>query len=111
MGVPSDDVVVIQAPEMAGKPSVITISCPDKTGLGCDRCRVILFFGLSILRGGEVPHRWKFPILLLKVGALGDPSRGFADLVIVWLCSVVDVSTNGKWCYIVNLTTEFTVAQ
>ncbi|KAJ8459498.1 hypothetical protein OPV22_032424 [Ensete ventricosum] len=35
MGVPSDDVVVIQAPEMAGKPSVITISCPDKTGLGC----------------------------------------------------------------------------
>ncbi|CAL9078446.1 unnamed protein product [Musa textilis] len=63
MGVPSDDVVVIQAPEMAGKPSVITISCPDKTGLGCDLCRVILFFGLSIVRG--------------------------------------DVSTDGKWCYIV----------
>nr|XP_010918604.1 ACT domain-containing protein ACR10 [Elaeis guineensis] len=63
MGIPSDDVVVIRQPESPGEPSVITISCPDKTGLGCDLCRVILFFGLSIVRG--------------------------------------DVSTDGKWCYIV----------
>ncbi|WOL05834.1 hypothetical protein Cni_G14565 [Canna indica] len=63
MGVPCDDVVMIQAPEVAGEPSVITVSCPDKTGLGCDLCRVVLLFGLSILRG--------------------------------------DVSTDGKWCYIV----------
>ncbi|RWW30057.1 hypothetical protein GW17_00005383 [Ensete ventricosum] len=63
MGVPCDDAVVIQAPEAAGDPSVISVSCPDKTGLGCDFCRVILFFGLSILR--------------------------------------VDVSTDGKWCYVV----------
>lgn len=53
MGFPSDDVVVIRQPESAGEPSVITVSCPDKTGLGCDLCRVILFFGLSIVRGGE----------------------------------------------------------
>lgn len=53
MGLPSDDPVIIRAPEKAGDPSVITISCPDKTGLGCDLCRVILFFGLSIVRGGE----------------------------------------------------------
>ncbi|XP_072985528.1 ACT domain-containing protein ACR10-like [Typha latifolia] len=63
MGILSDDVVVIREPEIAGEPSVITVSCPDKTGLGCDLCRVILFFGLSIVRG--------------------------------------DVSTDGKWCYIV----------
>ncbi|CAL9092648.1 unnamed protein product [Musa textilis] len=63
MGVPCDDAVVIQAPEAAGDPSVISVSCPDETGLGCDFCRVILFFGLSILRG--------------------------------------DVSTDGKWCYVV----------
>ncbi|KAG1362608.1 ACT domain-containing protein ACR10 [Cocos nucifera] len=63
MGVPSDDVVVIRHPESPGEPSLITISCPDKTGLGCDLCRVILFFGLSIVRG--------------------------------------DVSTDGKWCFIV----------
>lgn len=62
MGLPSDDPVVIRAPEKTGDPSVITISCPDKTGLGCDLCRVILFFGLSIVRG--------------------------------------DVSTDGKWCFI-----------
>ncbi|KAG1361345.1 ACT domain-containing protein ACR10 [Cocos nucifera] len=62
MGLPSDDVVVIRQPERPGEPSVITISCPDKTGLGCDLCRVILLFGLSIARG--------------------------------------DVSTDGKWCYI-----------
>ncbi|XP_058084127.1 ACT domain-containing protein ACR10 [Magnolia sinica] len=63
MGIPSDDVVLISQPEKFGDPSVITINCPDKTGLGCDLCRIILFFGLSIVKG--------------------------------------DVSTDGKWCYIV----------
>ncbi|XP_020095752.1 ACT domain-containing protein ACR10-like isoform X2 [Ananas comosus] len=63
MGFPCEDVVVIREAEAAGEPAEITVSCPDKTGLGCDLCRVILFFGLSIVRG--------------------------------------DVSTDGKWCYIV----------
>ncbi|XP_010243241.1 PREDICTED: ACT domain-containing protein ACR10-like [Nelumbo nucifera] len=63
MGIPSDDVVLIREPEKPGDPSVITVNCPDKTGLGCDLCRIILFFGLSIVRG--------------------------------------DISTDGKWCYIV----------
>ncbi|XP_008779018.2 ACT domain-containing protein ACR10-like isoform X1 [Phoenix dactylifera] len=62
MGLPSDEVVVIRQPERPGEPSVITISCPDKTGLGCDLCRVILLFGLNVVRG--------------------------------------DMSTDGKWCYI-----------
>ncbi|KAH7853660.1 hypothetical protein Vadar_005178 [Vaccinium darrowii] len=63
MGILYDDVVMIRQSEIEGEPSVITVNCPDKTGLGCDLCRLILFFGLSIVR--------------------------------------VDVSTDGKWCYIV----------
>ncbi|KAJ6849899.1 ACT domain-containing protein ACR10 isoform X1 [Iris pallida] len=62
MGIPSDDMVLIRQPESPGDPTVVTVNCPDKTGLGCDLCRIILFFGLSIVRG--------------------------------------DVSTDGKWCYI-----------
>ncbi|KAG7569426.1 ACT domain [Arabidopsis thaliana x Arabidopsis arenosa] len=63
MGILSDDVVIINQSEKEGDPSVITINCPDKTGLGCDLCRILLFFGLNIVRG--------------------------------------DVSTDGKWCYLV----------
>ncbi|WOL18957.1 ACT domain-containing protein ACR10 isoform X2 [Canna indica] len=51
MGIPSDDAVIIRPPETPQDPSLITVSCPDKTGLGCDLCRVILLFGLSIVRG------------------------------------------------------------
>ncbi|QCE06071.1 ACT domain-containing protein ACR10-like [Vigna unguiculata] len=63
MGILYDDVVIISQPQKDGDPTVLTVNCPDKTGLGCDLCRIILFFGLNILRG--------------------------------------DVSTDGKWCYIV----------
>ncbi|PWA74974.1 ACT domain-containing protein [Artemisia annua] len=58
-----EDVVIIKEAEKEDDATVITVNCPDKTGLGCDLCRTILFFGLSIVRG--------------------------------------DVSTDGKWCYIV----------
>ncbi|OVA06940.1 ACT domain [Macleaya cordata] len=63
MGIPSEDVVLIRQSEKPGDPNVITVNCPDKTGLGCDLCRIILLFRLSIVRG--------------------------------------DISTDGKWCYIV----------
>ncbi|XP_006661009.1 ACT domain-containing protein ACR10 [Oryza brachyantha] len=65
MGIPnpSDEVVQVRHADVAGDPTVITISCPDKTGLGCDLCRVVLLFGLNILKG--------------------------------------DMSTDGRWCYIV----------
>lgn len=53
MGILSDDVVIINQSEKEGDPSVITINCPDKTGLGCDLCRILLFFGLNIVRGGK----------------------------------------------------------
>ncbi|CAL0299332.1 unnamed protein product [Lupinus luteus] len=64
MGILHDDVVLIRQAEKEGDPTtVITVNCPDKTGLGSDLCRIILFFSLSIVRA--------------------------------------DVSTDGKWCYIV----------
>lgn len=63
MGILQDDVVIIREAEKEGETTVITVNCPDKTGLGCDLCRIILFFRLTIVRG--------------------------------------DVSTDGKWCYIV----------
>ncbi|GMN39238.1 hypothetical protein TIFTF001_008459 [Ficus carica] len=63
MGILQEDVVIIRQSEKEGEASEITINCPDKTGLGCDLCRIILFFGLSIVKG--------------------------------------DVSTDGKWCYLV----------
>ena len=53
MGILHDDVVIFRQPEKEGDPTVITVNCPDKTGLGCDLCRIILFFGLSIVRGGN----------------------------------------------------------
>lgn len=51
MGVPNDDVVLIQKGKRPGEPHVITVNCPDKTGLGCDICRIILDFGLYITKG------------------------------------------------------------
>lgn len=53
MGVPNDDVVLIQKGKQPGEPHVITVNCPDKTGLGCDICRIILDFGLYITKGGN----------------------------------------------------------
>ncbi|KAI3997128.1 hypothetical protein MKX01_008972 [Papaver californicum] len=63
MGIPSEDVVLISQSENQKNLHIITVNCPDKTGLGCDLCRIILLFQLSIVKG--------------------------------------DVSTDGKWCYLV----------
>ncbi|KAK4286517.1 hypothetical protein QN277_003063 [Acacia crassicarpa] len=52
MAVPADDdVVQIQKGRNPGEPCVITVNCPDKTGLGCDICWIILEFGLHITKG------------------------------------------------------------
>lgn len=55
MGIPSgDDVVLIQQPKSSGDSTIVTVNCPDKAGLGCDLCRIILEFGLSITRAGSL---------------------------------------------------------
>lgn len=64
MGIMCQDVVVISPPEKSGDPTVITVNCPDKTGLGCDLCRIILQFGLSISRGDLITDgKWCYIVL------------------------------------------------
>ncbi|CAN1174297.1 ACT domain-containing protein ACR10 [Linum perenne] len=63
MGILYEDVVLINQAEKAGEPTVITVNCPDKTGLGCDLCRVILLFGLSISRGDfQTDGKWCYVV-------------------------------------------------
>lgn len=64
MGFLYDDVVVITEAENPGGQTVITVNCPDKTGLGCDLCRIILQFGLSIARGDLLTDgKWCYIVL------------------------------------------------
>ena len=53
MGIPSpsDEVVQIVHGDGAGDPTVVTVSCPDKTGLGCDLCRLVVLFSLNVHKG------------------------------------------------------------
>ncbi|KAF3792887.1 ACT domain-containing protein [Nymphaea thermarum] len=73
IGLPCDDVVLIRLALKAGEPAVITVNCPNKTGLGCDLCWIILEFGLSINRGVK---KWKRKESICgtagRVVALGD---------------------------------------
>ncbi|OIV90356.1 hypothetical protein TanjilG_00566 [Lupinus angustifolius] len=89
MGILHDDVVLIRQAEKEGDPTtVITVNCPDKTGLGCDLCRIILFFSLNIVRADT-----SFAHLRLSL------------VIFLYLFGFIfwneDVSTDGKWCYIV----------
>lgn len=59
MGVIYEDAVLIKEAGGAGDHNVITVNCPDKTGLGCDLCRIILLFGLSIAKGDvQTDGKW-----------------------------------------------------
>ncbi|KAG5237796.1 ACT domain-containing protein [Salix suchowensis] len=71
MGVLHEDVVVISQADKPGELTVITVNCPDKTGLGCDLCRVILLFGLSICReDAQTDGKWCY----LVFWVLGKPN-------------------------------------
>ncbi|KAL5717024.1 ACT domain-containing protein acr10 [Ranunculus cassubicifolius] len=77
MGLLSEDVVVINRSENPADPSVITINCPDKTGLGCDLCRILLFFGLSIVRGDVLTDgKWCY----LVFWVIGKPTTRWSLL-------------------------------
>lgn len=80
MGVLYEDAVVFSEAEKAGEPTVITVNCPDKTGLGCDLCRVILLFGLSISRAGKGYYKLfvmdlLFYYLVLSLWGCGNCSK------------------------------------
>lgn len=74
MGILHEDMVVISEGANSGDPTVVSVNCPDKTGLGCDLCRIILLFGLSISRAGM----WVLPSFIIIVvviffyGIIGD---------------------------------------
>lgn len=51
MGIPGNELVQIRHADATGDPTVVTASCPDKTGHGC---RVVLLFSLNILKGEEM---------------------------------------------------------
>ncbi|XP_031259864.1 ACT domain-containing protein ACR10-like isoform X2 [Pistacia vera] len=67
MGILCEDVVVLSQAEKPGDSIVITINCPDKTGLGCDLCRIILLFGLSTCRGGTTADWWSVGVILFEL--------------------------------------------
>lgn len=87
----TEDAVVVQVGRRPGEPTVITVNCPDKTGLGCDICRTILEFGLCISRGGII-HFDFIPLLSLFLNSNSDSNS-------IQLLS--DVSTDGQWCFLV----------
>ncbi|GMN52898.1 hypothetical protein TIFTF001_022036 [Ficus carica] len=63
MGILHEDMVLITEGEKSGDPTVITVNCPDKTGLGCDLCRIILLFGLNICRGdASTDGKWCYVV-------------------------------------------------
>eukprot|EP00850_Spirogloea_muscicola_P006320 SM000030S11329 [mRNA] locus=s30:95988:98609:- [translate_table: standard] len=88
--VPSDDAVVIRLGSQPGSATEITINCPDRVGLGCDLARIVYEFDLSVVRGGmdgmsSMPHQPR-----IQLGASQVASLSFADL-----------STDGRWCFLV----------
>jgi hypothetical protein len=91
MGVPSDEVVQIRHAAAAGDPAVVTVSCPDKTGLGCDLCRVVLLFGLSVVKGDmSTDGRWCYIVLwvLPRRGRPGPVPWGLLKDRLLQLCPV-----------------------
>ncbi|XP_015076608.1 ACT domain-containing protein ACR9 [Solanum pennellii] len=64
MGIAWDDVVLIEHRGKTGEPTSITVNCPDKAGLGCDLCRIVLEFGLYVTRGDfATDGKWCYIVL------------------------------------------------
>nr|XP_043632443.1 ACT domain-containing protein ACR9-like [Erigeron canadensis] len=64
MGMSWDDVVLIEEGKTSGDPTVVTVNCPDKAGLGCDLLRVVLEFGLYVSRGDfSTDGKWCYVVL------------------------------------------------
>ncbi|KAH9661330.1 ACT domain-containing protein ACR9 [Citrus sinensis] len=83
MGVPNDDVVLIQKGKRPGEPHVITVNCPDKTGLGCDICRIILDFGLYITKGDVTQVLCELELSIQRVKVTTTPDGRVLDLFFI----------------------------
>ncbi|KAI3721277.1 hypothetical protein L2E82_32283 [Cichorium intybus] len=64
MGMSWEDVVLIEGGRTSSDPTVVTVNCPDKAGLGCDLLRIVLEFGLCVTRGDfSTDGRWCYVVL------------------------------------------------
>ncbi|XP_076919722.1 ACT domain-containing protein ACR9-like [Bidens hawaiensis] len=64
MGMSWDDVVLIEKSKSSADPTIVTVNCPDKAGLGCDLLRIVLEFGLYVTRGDfSTDGKWCYVIL------------------------------------------------
>ncbi|KAI4317436.1 hypothetical protein L6164_025303 [Bauhinia variegata] len=71
-----DDVVKIEKGKNPGEPCFITVNCPDKTGLGCDICRIILEFGLYVTKGDFATDGiWCYIVLWVVPHSVVHPMR------------------------------------
>lgn len=82
----------------------IRISCPDATGLGCDIARMLLDFGLKILSGWARVPAASCVSPLSSQGYCPQESvhistAAAADTACI--CGAGDVSTDGKWCFLI----------
>ncbi|CAH1445267.1 unnamed protein product [Lactuca virosa] len=64
MGMSWEDVVLIEERKSSDEPTVVTVNCPDKPGLGCDLVRNVLEFGLYVTRGDfSTDGKWCYIVL------------------------------------------------
>ncbi|XP_059660714.1 ACT domain-containing protein ACR9-like isoform X2 [Cornus florida] len=84
MGSPGeDDVVLVQKGKKQGEPHVITVNCTDKTGLGCDICRIILEFGLYITKADVTQVLCELELTIQRVKVTTTPDDRVLDLFFV----------------------------
>ncbi|GER36846.1 bifunctionaluridylyltransferase/uridylyl-removing enzyme [Striga asiatica] len=69
--------------EKEDEPCVITVNCPDKTGLGCDLCRIILFFGLTVVRIDVTKVLCELELTIERVKVSTTPDGKVMDLFFV----------------------------
>uniref|UniRef100_A0A5B7ALT0 ACT domain-containing protein ACR n=1 Tax=Davidia involucrata TaxID=16924 RepID=A0A5B7ALT0_DAVIN len=98
MGILYEDAVLIKEAEKPGDHTVITVNCPDKTGLGCDLCRIILLFGLSITRGDvQTDGKWCY----LVFWVVGKPTARWNLLKkrLLEVCPICSPAVSGIYYY------------
>ncbi|KAL0336922.1 UNVERIFIED_CONTAM: ACT domain-containing protein ACR10 [Sesamum calycinum] len=86
MGLLYDDAVIIRQSEKEDEPSVITVNCPDKTGLGCDLCHIILFFGLTVVGTGICIYGWKMVLHSVLGGRQTEHKMGLLKKRLMGAC-------------------------
>uniref|UniRef100_A0A803LCL8 ACT domain-containing protein ACR n=1 Tax=Chenopodium quinoa TaxID=63459 RepID=A0A803LCL8_CHEQI len=83
MGIPNDDTVSIERGKKSGDPWVITVNCPDKSGLGLDICRTILDFGLFISKGDVTHVLCELELNIERVKVTTTPDDRVLDLFFI----------------------------